>query len=214
MEQGFTLGHRIVNCMQDEKTKDHNDITNRQSEGSFGSRAIELECEIKIVLLDPRVPDKMVTISQDLAPSEEEELLSFLDKNSDVFTWRTSDIMRVCRDIIEHKLEVDPSERPRKQRLCKMSDKKITIAKVEVQRLLDLGFIREVYYPSWLANVVIVKKKNGKWRICTNFTDLNKCCPKDDFLLTRIDKVVDSAAGCEIMTLLDCFSAITRYGLG
>jgi hypothetical protein len=138
----------------------------------------------------------MVTISQYLAPSEEEELLSFLDKNSDVFTWRTSNITRVCRDIIEHKLEVDPSERPRKQRLCKMSDKKITTAKVEVQRLLDLGFIREVYYPSWLANVVIVKKKNGKWRICTNFTDLNKCCLKDDFLLTRIDKVVDSAAGC------------------
>jgi hypothetical protein len=87
-----------------------------------------------------------------------------------------------------------------------MSYEKITVAKVKVQRLLDAGFIRKVYYPSWLANVVMVKKKNGKWRMCIDFIDLNKCCPKDDFMLTRIEKVVDSAVGCEIMALLDCFS--------
>jgi hypothetical protein len=94
-----------------------------------------------------------------------------------------------------------------------MSDKKIAVAKVEVQRLLDVGFIREVYYPSWLANVVMVKKKNGKWTMCTDFIDLNKRCPKDDFLLTRIDKVVDSVAGCEIMALLDCFSGYHQIWL-
>jgi hypothetical protein len=81
----------------------------------------------------------------------------------------------------------------------------VAATKAEVQRLQDAGFIREVHYPSWLANVVMVMKKNGKWRMCTDFTDLNKCCPKDDFLLSRIDKVVDPAAGSEIMALLDCF---------
>jgi hypothetical protein len=50
------------------------------------------------------------------------------------------------------------------------------------------------------------QEKNGKWKVCTDLNDLNKCCPKDDFPLSRIDKVVDSAAGCETMTLLDCFS--------
>jgi hypothetical protein len=143
-------------------------------------------------------------ISEDLAPSKEEELLLFLDKNSDVFTWRTSDLTGVSRDIIEHKLEVNPSAWPRKQRLRKMSDEKITVAKAEVPRLLDAGFICKVYYSSWLTNIVMVKKKNDKWRMCTDFTDLNKCCLKDDFPLTRIDKVVDSTVGCEIMTLLDC----------
>jgi hypothetical protein len=59
----------------------------------------------------------------------------------------------------------------------------------------------------------MVKKKNGKWRMCTDFTDLNKYCPKDDFLLTRIDKVVDSAAGCKIMALLDCFSGYQQIWL-
>jgi hypothetical protein len=55
-----------------------------------------------------------------------------------------------------------------------MSDEKVAVAKVEVQRLLDAGFICEVDYPSWLANVVMVKKKNGKWRMCTDITDMNK----------------------------------------
>jgi hypothetical protein len=73
-----------------------------------------------------------VTISQDLTLGEEKELLSFLDKNNDVFAWRTSDLTGVSRDIIEHKLKVNPSTRPKKQRLSKMSGKKVTTAKVEV----------------------------------------------------------------------------------
>jgi hypothetical protein len=87
-----------------------------------------------------------------------------------------------------------------------MSKEKVEAAKAEVQRLLDVGFIREVTYPQWLANVVMVHKKKWRWRMCTNFTDLKKCCPKDDFPLTRIDRIVDSVAGCEMMALLDCFS--------
>jgi hypothetical protein len=112
----------------------------------------------------------------------------------------------VSRSIIEHKLQVNPSAKLRKQKLRKMYDEKVTAAKSEVQRLLDVGFIREVQYPSWLANVVMAKKKNGKWRMYTNFSNLNKCCPKDDFPLSRIDKVVDSDAGCEMIALLDYFS--------
>jgi hypothetical protein len=72
-----------------------------------------------------RVPDKIVTISQDLTPEEEKDLLSFRDKNSDVFAWKTSDLKGISRDVIEHKLEVNPSARPKKQRLHKMSDEKL-----------------------------------------------------------------------------------------
>ena len=57
----------------------------------------------------------------------------------------------------------------------------------EVEKLLEDDFIREVFYPDWLANVVMVKKSNGKWRMCINFIDLNKACPKDNFSLPRID---------------------------
>jgi len=73
--------------------------------------------------------------------------------------------------------------------------------KAKVQRLLDAKVIREVKYPTWLANTVPVKKKNGKWRMCIDFTDLNKACPKDDFPLPRIDKVVDDASNSQLMSL-------------
>ena len=87
-----------------------------------------------------------------------------------------------------------------------MADEKVAAVKAEVQRLLDANVIREVKYPTWLANTVPVKKKNGKWHMCIDFTDLNKACPKDDFPLPRIDRVVDDAANSQLMSLLDCFS--------
>jgi hypothetical protein len=108
---------------------------------------------------------------------------------------------------------VNPSMKPRKLKLQKMSEEKVEAVKDEVQRLLEPGFIREVTYPQWLANIVMVRKKDGKWRMCTNFTDLNMCCPKDDFPLPRIDEIVDSTAGSEMMGLLDCFSGYHQIWL-
>ena len=74
-----------------------------------------------------------------------------------------------------------------------------------MERLLASGAIREVQYPVWLSNTVVVKKKNGKWRVCIDFTDLNKACPKDPFPLPRIDQLVDSASGHSRLSFLDAF---------
>jgi hypothetical protein len=123
-----------------------------------------------------------------------------------VFAWSAKDLTGVDRKFIEHKLNIDPSVKPRKKKLRKMSDDKVVAVKSEVQRLLDSTVIREVMYPKWLANTVPVKKKNGKWRMCIDFTDLNKATPKDNYPLPRMDQVVDSAANAAIMSLLDCFS--------
>ena len=76
----------------------------------------------------------------------------------------------------------------------------------EVTKLLAVGFIREVHYPEWLANVVLVKKADGKWKMCVDFTDLNKACSKDNFPLPRIDQLVDSTAGHKLLTFMDTFS--------
>ena len=94
-----------------------------------------------------------------------------------------------------------------------MSTERAKATKAEVQRLLDTSVIRPVQYPEWLANVVIVRKKNGKWRMCVDFIDWNKHCPKDPNPLPRIDKLVDIAAGCEMMSLLDCFSGYHQIWL-
>jgi hypothetical protein len=87
-----------------------------------------------------------------------------------------------------------------------MSEEKVKAVEAEVQRLQDVKVIREVKYLVWLANTVPVKKKNGKWRMCVDFTDLNKACKKDDFPLERVDKIVDDAANSEMLSLLDMFS--------
>ena len=87
-----------------------------------------------------------------------------------------------------------------------MSEDRILAAKAKVQRLLDANVIREVKYSEWLANVVLVPKKNGKMRMCIDFTNLNKACKKDPFPLPRIDTSVDKAAGCKCFSLLDYFS--------
>ena len=75
-----------------------------------------------------------------------------------------------------------------------------------MQKLATTKFIREVYYPDWLANVVMVKKANGKWRMCVDFTDLNKAYSMDSYLLPRIDQLVDSTTGHKLLSFMDAFS--------
>ena len=75
----------------------------------------------------------------------------------------------------------------------------------EVNKLLSTGFIREVYYLEWLTNIVLVKKTNEKWRMCMDFTDLNKAYPKDSFPLPRIDQLMDSTAGHMLLMFMDTF---------
>ena len=75
----------------------------------------------------------------------------------------------------------------------------------EVERLLEVNFIRAVFYLDWLVNVVMVKKSNDKWRICVDFTDLNNAYPKDSFPLSRIDQLVDSIAGHKLLSFMDAF---------
>jgi hypothetical protein len=159
----------------------------------------------KPMLLCEDIADQRVLLGSQLS-NEQEKTLRFLFNNKDVFTWTANDLCGVNRDVIEHSLNVDPSFRPRKQRLRKMSDDKAEGARNEVKRLLSANVIREVTYPEWLANTVMVKKANGKWRMCIDFTDLNKACPKDEVPLPRIDSLVDATASSELMSLLDCYS--------
>ena len=97
------------------------------------------------------------------------------------------DMPGIDPSVICHKLNVDTSMRPIKQKRRVFAPDRNQAISDEVEKLLTTGFIREVYYPHWLVNVVMVKKSNGKWRMCVDFTDLNKACPKDSFPLPRID---------------------------
>jgi len=110
--------------------------------------------------------------------------VEFLQDHIDVFAWEHDEMPGIDLSIIEHRLNVDLSCRPVKQRRRTFAPERNQAIPDEVQKLMKAGFIREVDYP---VNVVLVKNANGKWRMCVDFTDLNKACPKDCFPLSRID---------------------------
>ena len=148
-------GQRNVHALEAEKST----VTEKPNKEKI---TFEEGCEVKRVPLDKHLPDKVVTISATLSCEEEKELLDFLNKNKDVFAWSAGDLRGVNRDIDEHHLDIRPGAKPKKQRPRKMSDEKAAAVKAEVQRLLDAKVIREVKYPTWLANTVPVKKKKER----------------------------------------------------
>ena len=92
-------------------------------------------------------------------------------------------MLGIPASIIQHCLKVDPEKKPIQQRRRVFAPERNKTVMDEVNKLLATNFIREVHYLEWLVNVVMVKKANGKWRMCVNFTDLNQACPKDSFPL-------------------------------
>ena len=123
-----------------------------------------------------------------------------------MFAWKPADMPGVPRNLIEHSLNVSPTAKPIKQKLRRFTPDKKEAIRVEVTKLLAAGFIKEVYHPEWLANPVLVPKKNKELRMCVDYTGLNKACPKDTFGLPRIDQVIDSTAGSELLCFLDAYS--------
>jgi hypothetical protein len=119
----------------------------------------------------------------------------------------------VPRELIKHSLNVHPQALPKKQRRRRFAHDKRETIKRKIAKLLVAGFIKEVIHPEWVANPILVRKKNNEWRMCVDYTDLNKHCPKDHFELPRIDQVVDSTAGCVLLCFLDCYSGYHQIAL-
>ena len=109
-----------------------------------------------------------------------------------------------------HRLNVSPSFPPIRQKKRVFTQERDQTIAEEVGKLQEVGFIREVYYPNWLANVVMVKKANGKWRMCVDFTDMNKACPKDSYPLPQVDVLVDSTAQHQLLSFMDAFSSYNQ----
>jgi hypothetical protein len=117
----------------------------------------------------------------------------------------------ISPEVSEHKINIKLASNPVQQRLRRFDEEKCRAIGEEIAKLLAAGFIREVQHPTWVANPVMVWKKNGKWRMCVDYTSLNRACPKDPFPLPRIDQVVDSTAGCILLCFLDAYSGYTKY---
>ena len=112
-----------------------------------------------------------------------------------------------------HHLNVNPSITPKRQPPRRPSKEHVKAVKSEVTKLKQAWAIKEVFYPQWLANTVVVKKKTGKWRVCVNFTDLNRAYPKDLLPMPLIDQLVDATVGHPRMSFLDAFQGYHQISL-
>ena len=155
VEESWRPGNRKVNNIDEaKKAKIKEQLVKEKVE------ATETPKQVK---LDENRPDQTVLIGSQLNEREEQNLVTFLRSNRDVFAWSAKDLCGISRDIIEHALNVDPSVKPRKQKLSKMSEDRAEGAKSKVNRLLEAEVIRPIKYPERLANVIMAKKPSGKW---------------------------------------------------
>jgi hypothetical protein len=119
----------------------------------------------------------------------------------------------VPREVIEYHLAVCPQAHPVKQKTRKQAQEKQDFVVQEIEKLKKAKLIREVAHPTWIANPVVVPKANGSGRLCVDFTSLNKAYTKDPYPLPRIDQIVDSIAGCDLLCFLDAFFGYHQIGM-
>nr|KYP65255.1 hypothetical protein KK1_011487 [Cajanus cajan] len=135
-----------------------------------------------------KLPGQTTNISRQLTPELRQRLQAEILKNADLFAWSSADMPGIDADFICHRLAIHKEAKPVAQRKRKVGGERREAVIVETQKLLNAGFIREVRYTTWMVNVVLVKKHSGKWRMCVDYTDLNKACPKDSYPLPSIDR--------------------------
>ncbi|XP_058216876.1 uncharacterized protein LOC131327758 [Rhododendron vialii] len=166
--------------------------------------------ELREVNLGDEGENKPTFISANLVEEEAQRYISFLKEHRDVFAWTYNEMPGLDPGVAVHRLAVHPEKRPVKQAPRRTRPELTSQIEAEVDKLLTAGFIREVKYPTWLANIVPVPKKNGKIRICIDFRDLNEACPKDDFPLPITKLLVDATTGYETLSFMDGYSGYNQ----
>ncbi|GJY61338.1 reverse transcriptase domain-containing protein [Tanacetum coccineum] len=157
------------------------------------------------VAIHPDFPDQEITIGGTVSTKARTELCTLLKGNLDIFAWQPSDMTGVPRSIAEHRLNIREGYPPVRQKKRGQAPERAKAIQVEVQKLVEAGILREVYYHDWLSNPVMVKKHDGSWRMCVDFTDLNKACPQDCYPLPEIDWKVESLCGYPFKCFLDAY---------
>ncbi|XP_059441920.1 uncharacterized protein LOC132174250 [Corylus avellana] len=180
--------------------------------GMVGSRSkVPLKGEPAEPLEEVKLEEgKVVKVGTQLASKIRDSLITFLQEIMEVFAWTHEDMPGINPDDIVHQLNVDPNIKLVRQKRRKFAPERNMAIAEEVEKLLKARFIEEVYYLDWLANVVLVKKSSGKWKMCVDFTDLNKACSKDSFPLPCIGALVDSTARYGLLSFIDAFSGYNQ----
>ncbi|XP_021752865.1 uncharacterized protein LOC110718341 [Chenopodium quinoa] len=153
---------------------------------------------------------KEVKIGSTLSLDEQNAFVILLKKYVDVFAWSYADMPGVDRSIAEHRIPLYPDSKPKQQKLRRMKLEVSLKVKEEIQKQLEANFIKPIKHPEWLANVVVVPKKDGRVRVCIDFRDLNSASPKDYFPLPHIDVLVHNTTGHAMFSFMDGFSGYNQ----
>ncbi|GKC59820.1 reverse transcriptase domain-containing protein [Tanacetum coccineum] len=157
------------------------------------------------VALHPNLPDQEVAIEGTLSAKGRTKLCSLLKENLDIFAWQPADMTGVSRLVAEHWLNIREGYSPVRHKKRGQTPECAKAIQAEVQKLVEAGIMREVYYHDWPSNLVMVKKHDGSCRMCVDFTDLNKACPQDCYPLPEIDWKVESLCGYPFKCFLDAY---------
>ncbi|CAL8175002.1 unnamed protein product [Prunus armeniaca] len=163
-----------------------------------------------MVTLHDDIPNRQVRIGTSLPPELRSDLFAFLRLNSVVFVWSYNDMPGISPDIISHRLSINPTVRPVRQKCCAYDPEQYEAMRAKVDKLSTIGFIKEVDYPTWLANVAMVHKPKKGWHMCVDYTNLNRACPKDSINLPRIDQLVDTTASHALLSFMNAYSGYNQ----
>ena len=166
--------------------------------------------KLEEILFDDSNLDRTTKIGTLAKSAVHQALTTFHRNNQNVFVWSHEDMSGIDPLVMVHRLNVSPSFPPIRQKKRVFAPEQDQAIAEEVRKLQEASFIRKVYYPDWLANIVMVKKARGKWKMCVDFTDLNKACPKDSYPLLRVNVLVDSTAQHQLLSFMDAFSGYNQ----
>ncbi|GJR53530.1 hypothetical protein Tco_1404051 [Tanacetum coccineum] len=157
------------------------------------------------VIVNDDHPNQQVTIGAELPTRLKDQLRHMLRTNKDIFAWSPADMTGIPCHLAEHKLNIHPRTFPVKQKKYVLAkDRNIAVSE-EVKKLVDARILKEAFFPRWISNPVMVQKSNGSWRMCIDFTNLNKACPKDSYPLPEIDQKIESLDGFRYKCFLDAY---------
>ncbi|KAL0449525.1 UNVERIFIED_CONTAM: Transposon Tf2-12 polyprotein [Sesamum latifolium] len=159
--------------------------------------------ELREVNLGNTEDPRPIYTSASLTQEEKGAYITLFHQFKDVFTWSYKEIPGLDPKVAVHHLLVKKGARPVKQGQRRFRPELIPLVEIEVNKLIEVGFIREVKYPMWISSIVPVTKKNGQIRVCIDFRDLNNACPKDDFPLPIIELMIDATKGHEALSFMD-----------
>lgn len=162
--------------------------------------------ELEKVKVDPDRPDLEVIISSKVPDELRGEVINFLQRNLDVFTCSHKDMIEIDPQVACHRLNIYPERGPISHKQKKFGPKKYATLAEEVKKHLDNNLIKHADQPQWVSKAVLVKKLNGTWRLCIDFTHLNEACPKDFFPMPHIDHLIDNTSGHKMMSFMDAFA--------